>query len=422
MLKRALVAALALGCAGGLGYRLARIGLEAPLDPNEGWNAYHAAAAMSGGALYPQGMFVNNYPPLSFHVVGAVGRLTGDEIVAGRIVSSLSLAAVAACIFLCARRLGADALASAFGALWFVATMMLFTDYVGMDDPQLLGHALAMGGLLLLLRGNFAGAAAAMTLALFVKHNLVALPLASLAWLVLRDRRAAGRFAGFGIVFFALGLAVLKPEFLLHLNSPRLYSVALMGESVGRFLIWCGPGLIAVALLPRLHPVQLYALFAVAFGTFFSGGAGVDMNAWFDAAIAVSLAGALALDRRWVAAVYALPVVLGLVLFDDELPGAATADIAFLKAQRGPALCEMLSLCYWAGKKVEADVFNLGQAYAVHARDDAEMVRLLDAHRFAAIEFDSLDDFALGPRVKAALLRNYRVDHESDAGVFLVRR
>ena len=29
----------------------------------------------------------------------------------------------------------------------------------------------------------------------------------------------------------------------------------------------------------------------------------------------------------------------------------------------GPALCEMLSLCYWAGKRAEVDVFNLGQAY-----------------------------------------------------------
>jgi len=28
-------------------------GLRLPLDPNEGWNAYHAAAAMSGAPLYP---------------------------------------------------------------------------------------------------------------------------------------------------------------------------------------------------------------------------------------------------------------------------------------------------------------------------------------------------------------------------------
>ena len=50
------------------------IGLHVPLDPNEGWNAYHALAAMSGQALYPHDLMVNNYPPLSFYVVGAAGQ------------------------------------------------------------------------------------------------------------------------------------------------------------------------------------------------------------------------------------------------------------------------------------------------------------------------------------------------------------
>ena len=35
------------------------IGLRVPLDPNEGWNAYHALAAMTGAPLYPRGLMVN---------------------------------------------------------------------------------------------------------------------------------------------------------------------------------------------------------------------------------------------------------------------------------------------------------------------------------------------------------------------------
>jgi hypothetical protein len=100
----------------------------------------------------------------------------------------------------------------------------------------------------------------------------------------------------------------------------------------------------------------------------------------------------------------------------------AAADVAFLRLHEGPALCEMLSLCYWAEKREEVDVFNLGQAYATHARSDAGLVRLLDAHYFHAIEFDSLDDFAVTPRIRQALLRRYRIDHENDNGIFLVPR
>ena len=41
-----------------------------------------------------------------------------------------------------------------FAALLFVAGLLVFTDYVGMDDPQLLAHAVAIGGLALLLRAS----------------------------------------------------------------------------------------------------------------------------------------------------------------------------------------------------------------------------------------------------------------------------
>ena len=44
---------------------------------NEGWNAYHAVAAVTGGVLYPppETFVFNNYPPLSFYLVGWAGAL-----------------------------------------------------------------------------------------------------------------------------------------------------------------------------------------------------------------------------------------------------------------------------------------------------------------------------------------------------------
>lgn len=429
---RALNIALALLCLLGLGHAASMIFQHVPLDPDEGWNAYRTEAAMTGGTLYPGGFVFNNYPPLSFY---AVGLLPGDPIFAGRIVALLSLLAAAACIFASARRLGAKSEAAVFGALWFVAGLLVFTDYVAMDDPQLLGHAVAMGGLLLLLRGNVVGAALAMTTALFVKHNLVALPLAASLWLMLEDRRSALRFLVTAVTAGVVGLALFWLCFgkglWSELNSPRLYSFAMVESGVASWLAWGGPALIAtgaVLFVSRERFVPAYALVAVLLGAFFAGGAGVDMNAWFDAAIAVSLGAALALtrlpSRMWhapaLAAALLAPFVLGFDSDRFETPEPADGDIAFLQAREGSAICEMPSLCYWARKPEEVDVFNLGQAFATGAQSDEALVRAIKARRYAVLQLDSWDSFT--PRVRKALERFYRLDHENDNGLFLVRR
>src|SRR6201986_2503211 len=77
-----------------------------PLDPNEGWNAAHALAAMAGHGLYPppQALMVNNYTPLSFYLIGALGR-HGDMIITGRWVSLAACLAVAAGIEAVLRRM-----------------------------------------------------------------------------------------------------------------------------------------------------------------------------------------------------------------------------------------------------------------------------------------------------------------------------
>src|SRR5882757_2792450 len=89
--------AMALAVLALLARNILAIPLLVPLDPNEGWNAAHALAAMAGHALYPHSdsLMVNNYPPLSFYLVGELGRLTGDPIIAGRVLSLIAF--LAAC-------------------------------------------------------------------------------------------------------------------------------------------------------------------------------------------------------------------------------------------------------------------------------------------------------------------------------------
>jgi hypothetical protein len=72
---------------------LVSIGQRVPLNYNEGWNAYHAAAAIDNGELYPppDALITNNYRPLSFYLVGAIGWFLGDNIIAGRAVAAIVL-------------------------------------------------------------------------------------------------------------------------------------------------------------------------------------------------------------------------------------------------------------------------------------------------------------------------------------------
>jgi len=450
-------AMLGAACTFGLWHAAAMIPLQVPLDPNEGWNAYHTIAAMQGGALYPArggGGMVNNYPPLSFYAVGLVTKIVGDPIVAGRMLSLLSLLFICGAILRIARDMGAERAAGVFAALWFLGGLLAFTDYVAMDDPQLFGHAIDLAGLILLLRGRAGPAALAMTLALFVKHNLLALPLASLLWLALIDRRQAAHFALYGSVSGVVGLMLFRWTFgiglLGALATPRIFSLALLAQTTATWLIWCATAMAAAMALLWTNRTDrnvvfgaLYALVAVTVAAAFSGGAGVDLNVWFDAAIALSLCAALALtrmtaplQRALLLAAYLVPLLTGLVLAADESwrdpqfwlhPGrddaqTARSDIAFLNSHRGPALCEMLSLCYWAGKPAEVDTFNLGQAFATGARSDRQLAARIAAGQFAVLQFDALDDFALGPRVKAALLRRYRVHHQDDDGVLMLPR
>ncbi|MCX6957017.1 MAG: hypothetical protein NT164_00505 [Verrucomicrobiae bacterium] len=60
---------------------------------NEGWNAFFGAAAIHTGTPYPppEELITNNYPPLSFYFVGYLGSLLGDLILAGRLISLLSV-------------------------------------------------------------------------------------------------------------------------------------------------------------------------------------------------------------------------------------------------------------------------------------------------------------------------------------------
>ncbi|HEY2446103.1 MAG TPA: hypothetical protein VGI20_10225 [Rhizomicrobium sp.] len=459
------VAVAGLACLAGFARATALASLHVPLDPNEGWNAFHTAAAMAGHGLYPapESFMINNYPPLSFYAVGELGKWLGDDIIAGRAISLASFVSVCASIGWAVRQMGGMRLAALFSALFFAGVLLLASDYVGMNDPQLLGHAIQLAALIVLLRDRKSrlvifASAALFVAGWFVKHNLFALPLAALVWLALYDRRNALKFAASMIALLTFGLLAFRVSFginlLAQLDSARTYFLRLLYDNLTS---WLAVGSIPLAALaglsirrrsdPNVVLVALYAALSVISGAYFLGGAGIDVNAMFDADIALALAAGLALGallrgpgplthltgRALAVGCMAPLAVMALANSDAHDAGywfhpmqdeaaLASRDIAFLRAHPGPAMCESLAFCYWAAKPAEVDVFNLDQQLAAHGRNAAPFLRLLDAHRFAAIELDEIKPFPLPPDMEAAIRRDYTIDHIDDEGVFLVPR
>jgi hypothetical protein len=430
-------AALALVALALLARNILALPAHVPLDPNEGWNGAHALAAMAGHKLYPppDALMVNNYPPLSFYAIGALAGHGRDAVIVGRWVALAAFLATVAGIAAVLRRMECSIRAMTSGAVYFGALLLVTSDYVGMDDPQLLGHAVELGALLLLLRDRIFFSALLFALALFIKHNLLAMPLAAGLWLMAQDRRTGSVFLLWLLAFALSGLVLFQFELgtslIGQMASPRLYSLANLGTGVTHLWWALLPGLAMAGLWPDRHSLfcSIYAGAALILGLVFAAGDGVDTNAFFDLGIALSLALGLVVERgRWpiLAAASALPLLICLALtfrnnnffFTGDFAKSSARDIAFLESRPGPALCDQLSLCLWAGKGADVDVFNVGEAIKAKARDPAPLMAMIAHHHFASMQMIEMD--GLGPDVRRAIEKYYRIDHSDDNGTFLI--
>lgn len=425
-------AALAMAVAIYLAEPLSLLGAKVSFSYNEGWNAYFAAR--SGVALYPapETLTFNNYPPLSFLVVGALSPLFGgDAILAGRVVALVAMLWTICAMGWAAARLTSSARAGVIAALIVLATLSgQYQIYVALNDPQWLGHAF-MATAAVILAGRpvrlapLAAAGALMILGGLVKHLLIALPLATAAWLAIYDRAAFLRFAAASAALLVAALILLFLAF-----GPPLFAAVLGHQRVlspGFFLLGlAGLAPLAPILIPaaaaffspaqRRAPAGLFAiaaLFALAVALLARSGEGVDVNAYFDlvlyatpAAVAflwpmladatadrkLRLAGAALGALLLVPALSPAPMRLAeLKSFLEErgrLVAEADAMIAAIRATPGDVVCMRLAYCYWAQEPFHLDMFNAGQAAmsseALRRRFDARF-----AEDFAAVQIDA---------------------------------
>jgi hypothetical protein len=408
--------------------------LNIEIENNEGWNAYFADAAMGKMPLYPSSaqLITNNYPPLSFFVVGLGGRLVGDPVLAGRLLSLISVIAIATAIALSVRRLGGTRAAAAISAAFYIAMMsQCFARYVGMNEPQLFSHAIMVFGFLAFLGARsrdrgYVMPVLVMALAGFVKHNIIAMPLTVFAWLGMNRRREALKCLGAAIVVIVTGIAIcyvcFGRDFFLNIFSPRHYSFQ---NAIGTFqdLQWVSVGLLACSCNSyarwRDPSVRLCSvLIAIALATFFlqKTGDGVGINAQFDLVIAVAIGLGLAytqvplwpLARRLppsVAQAILLVVVCARLLMPKELETvrllvdrrfkneiaireqAMVDSVERVRRTPGDVLCPML-ISYRAGKPFAVDSFNVKQRMLVGALPKDAITARVAAGTLTIVETD----------------------------------
>ncbi len=451
--------------------RLALLPLHVAAQPERGMERARTPQAwLAGRALYldPAGPVLNNYPPLSFTVVAFLGRLTGDLIVAGRILSIVSLLVVATFSGVIACMLGGARAAGWFTGLLLLTTFLVgYTDYVAMNDPQMLALALSTLGLWTLVRwwestagardGDGADAAGGTHQAQHDRtpdRDLIAV------WLESPRRGVALAMAGAIATALALGL--------IHLAwGPRRARRACWPDDNGRRCTsrrtscaecrcwrcrWpaSSPG---AGLLSRRGPDRLlliYAVMALATALFTGGGAGVYYNCFFDLVIAsCTLSGIIvcramqAVGARYPQARFLpLALVLGVATLAIKplltarwnlqggdaaaLAALTAADVSRIRDSAGPVACETTALCYWAGKGFELDYFNARQAMLTGRSGEDNVLSLIRSQKFSLIQLqDRLPGARLSPPVPgemAVLDSNYVEVHHSGTGIYLVPR
>lgn len=301
--------------------------LKIEIDNNEGWNAYFADAAMGRMPLYPSPgeLITNNYPPLSFLFVGMAGRCLNDTVLAGRLTSLASVLAIAVAVALVVRSLGGSQNGSLVAGLFFVATMCRFyTSYVGMNDPQLLAQAVMIFGFWQFIRSlavkkeagllpankpdtGLALAILLMVFAGFIKHNIIAMPVAAFLCLFWRSPRQAVKYFSIAMAALALGFGVcyvcFGRDFFTNLLFSRQYSWKEAFASIGEikplnvaffaslFILWNRRRDAGVQLCGLLIAISFFSYLLQ------KTGAGVDVNAAFDLTIGVSVGVGLAFSH-----------------------------------------------------------------------------------------------------------------------------
>ena len=441
---------------------LAVTALEASLpierDFNEGWNTYQAQRFYEGEPLYPAQPtpVVNNYPPLSFMLIGGLARGTGETAYTGRAVAGAAFLAVLFLLWRVGLKLTGGSGWSAVAPVLFGFMMLAHHRiFVGLNDPQMLAHAIMLIGFWMVLRNPTSKqtlflSAIVVVAAGFTKHNLIPLPIAMLALLWSRNSASAWKWGAAVLAASIAGVALCTAVF----GAPFFQSVFLFPRGyAGSSILWKAPiylkpwvliigyATFVCATMRKVAEVRALSIYfglSAIWGILILGGSGIDANAFFDLFLAsalISAVGVASLARaprhEWhmIAAVCIVLVsgfwgtrrrlgdAFALVQQRQADTTLAEDDIRTVRSIDGPVLCESLLLCYWAGKPFEADFFTSGQRLRQPGAQGRWLLDGLKEQRFKAVQLANPEGDGYSDRMPAAfwtaLHTHYRVDRVS---------
>ncbi|MCF7729959.1 MAG: glycosyltransferase family 39 protein [Chthoniobacterales bacterium] len=402
------------------------------INSNEGWNAFFGDAAMGKMQLYPSPdeLITNNYPPLSFYIVGSLGKILGDTILAGRLLSLLAIGVISIFIAQIIKKLSITSgkLASSLqgrliGVTYFIGTLTIFFKwYVGANDPQLLAQAIMIIGFSLFIKAmeqerNYWIAIFVMVIAGFFKHNIITMPLTIMLWLLLQKKWKVFFFCSFFalsliILGFAICLGAYGFDFYYNFTSPRsclLFKVSHAFSDLGA---------LSVGLLfwfftswkfrkeSSVHLVSLMVFIALIVGFVQRLGNGVFVNAQFDLVIALSIGLGIAFTLCSRDHCYLLQLIgiIALALFFllepsflyifspsyhrrlAESEQIMKDHIEMVRAMPGDVFCESY-VAYRAGKPFAADALNVEERMRVGRLPKDTMTRRFMQHQLREVDY-----------------------------------
>ncbi len=415
------------------------MGFAFEVNYNEGWNVYNADRLIHRELIYDDNYWrINNYPIGSFLIIAGANVLIHDLLLSGRLVALVSFAAIAVFAAMAVRRFGGGRTDAVFGAGCAAGFCYLMAPaWIIADDPQTLGEAVMLSALVSYIarppdRLNLLRTAFLVVLGGFVKHNLVAIPIAITLDLAFRSPRRLPLWlvscAGFTTGFLGLTQIVAGGDFIDHLMSPRRFGWYGARYHLMKYLRLFKFPLTAIVLGASLllaadrMVLAAWGLASIISATIMSGFEGTSYNMFQDAAVFLGVAaGAMMSELRKsefrgrLARVLAsaLPFLVAQpilarapdiavqvyhapALLDSDRRKQETflADAKFVSDKQGPAICESLLLCYVAGQPFILDPFNSRQSMLSGRLDQGELIRRIAAREFAVIQLhaDICDD------------------------------
>ena len=444
---------------------LLSLGFTFEVNYNEGWNIYNVSRLIQGEIIYDDNYWrVNNYPIGSFLIIAGANILIHDLLLSGRLVALVSFAAIAVLAAIAVRRFGGGRTDAVFGAgcaMGFCYQMA--PAWVIADDPQTLGEAVMLGALVTYIarlpeRLNLLRTAFLVVLGGFIKHNLVAIPIAITLDLAFRSPRRLPLWliscAGLAAGFLGLTQIVAGGDFIDHLMSPRRFGWYGARYHLMKYLRLFKFPLAAIALSAPLvlaadrMILAAWGMISIVSAAILSGFEGTSYNMFQDAAVFLGIAaGIMMSELRKLELRSRLAKVLSLILpfvaaqpilarapdvagqlyhgralldADRERQEIFLADAKYVADRQGPAICESLLLCYEAGQPFILDPFNSRQYILSGSLDQGELIRRIAAREFAVIQLHA--DICDDPTTPSCHILHYRqkIDRFTDEMLYAI--